>query len=233
MIREGREWLKSIARRLIYLYRSKEDAELGYWKKCFRKEGQTFQNAHYQRLLLAMAGEKDDGFLKGLRVADFGCGPRGSLAWVNSTDTKIGIDLLATAYLKQFSAVMRSHGMIYVNSTEKSIPIPAGYLDIVFTLNSFDHVADIDLMAAEIRRILKPGGELIGSFNLNEAKTKAEPNSLCEIWLRESFFAGYEISSWRVSARPQSGYLYQPLLDDKLIPVNGEPAILWVRARKL
>lgn len=226
-------WFKQIGRRLFYLFRSKEEAELGYWKKCFRKEGKSFHNEHYQKLLLAMAGETDDGFLRGLKIADFGCGPRGSLSWVHSTDTKIGIDLLATAYLRHFPAVMKTQGMIYVNSTEKLIPIPDAYLDTIFTLNAFDHVADIELMADEIRRILKPGGELIGSFNLNEARTKAEPHSLCETWLRESFFAGYEISSWRVSAKPQSGYLYQPFLVDELIPVDDGAAILWVRARKL
>lgn len=233
MISTGYSWFKQIGRKLFYLCRSKAGAELGYWKKCFRREGNTFQNEHYQRLLLAMAGEADDGFLRGLRIADFGCGPRGSLSWVSSTETKIGIDLLATAYLQHFPAALKTHGMIYVTSTEKLIPIPAAYLDTIFTLNAFDHVADIDLMADEIRRILKPGGELIGSFNLNEAKTKAEPHCLNETWLRESFFAGYEISSWRVSAKPKAGYLYQPLLDDKLLPVDHGPAILWVRARKL
>lgn len=94
-------------------------------------------------------------------------------------------------------------------------------------------MADIEIMAAELRRILKKGGELIGSFNLNEAKTKTEPHTLSESWLRNSFFAGYEISSWRISAKPQSGYLYQPLLDAKLLPVDDSPAILWVRARRL
>lgn len=233
MKRIGYEWFKALGRKLFYLFRSKEEAELDYWKKCFRKEGNTFQNAHYQRLLLAMAGEVDDSFLRDKRVADFGCGPRGSLSWIDSTETKIGIDLLATAYLQHFSAVMKKHDMIYVNATEALIPIPDAYLDIIFTLNAFDHVADIEIMAAELRRILKKGGELIGSFNLNEARTKAEPHTLSETWLRDSFFAGYEISSWRISAKPQSGYMYLPLLDDKLLPVDDSPAILWVRARRL
>lgn len=229
----GNKWCKTAGRRLFYLCRSKEQAELGYWKRCFRKEGHTFQNGHYQSLLLAMAGESDDAFLRDLRIADFGCGPRGSLSWIDSSETKIGIDLLATAYLKHFFAVMKTHNMIYVNATEKLIPIPDAYLDIIFTLNAFDHVADIEIMAAELRRILKPGGELIGSFNLNEAKTKAEPNTLSEAWLRDIFFAGYKKSSWRISAKPESGYLYQPLLDDKLLPVDDGPAVLWVRAQKL
>ena len=233
MIRTGYKWFKDIGRRLFYLFRSKEQAELGYWKRCFCIDNGVFDNAHYESLFLAMAGEADDGFLKGKRIADFGCGPRGSLSWVKSTETKIGIDLLTTAYLRNFASEMKTHGMIYVNATEELIPLPDAYLDIVFTLNAFDHVANIEIMAGEIRRILKTGGELIGSFNLNEPKTKAEPHSLSETWLRKSFFAGYEIISWLVSAKPQSGYLYQPLLDDKLIAVTGEPAILWVRARKL
>lgn len=130
----GCKWFKAIGRKLFYLFRSKEQAELGYWKKCFRKEGNTFQNAHYQRLLLAMAGEVDDGFLRDKRVADFGCGPRGSLTWIDSTEAKIGIDLLVKAYLRHFTAVMKTHDMIYVNATERLIPIPDAYLDIIIYL---------------------------------------------------------------------------------------------------
>jgi len=45
----------------------------------------TFANARYERLMLAMAEEPDDTFLKGKIVTDFGCGPIGSLTWVKST----------------------------------------------------------------------------------------------------------------------------------------------------
>jgi SAM-dependent methyltransferase len=224
--------LKQIGRNLFYFMRSKQGTELQYWKKCYKNESGAFHNTHYKRLLLGMAGETDDSFLTGKRIADFGCGPRGTLNWISSTDIKIGIDVLTPLYLQHFSGAMKSHGMIYISSTENMIPIPDAYLEVIFTLNAFDHVAFPDAMASELKRILKPGGELIGSFNLNEPKTKAEPQTLSETWLRNKLFDGYVISSWRVTAKPNSGYLYQPLLDDKLIPAKQEPAILWVRARK-
>ena len=212
--------LKQIGRNVFYLLRSKQGTELLYWKKCYQKEKGIFQNAHYKKLLLGMAGETDDTFLTGKRIADFGCGPRGTLCWVCSTDTKIGIDVLSTLYLQHFSSAMKNHGMLYVSSTEQMIPIPDAYLDVIFTLNAFDHVASPDIMASELKRILKPGGEMIGSFNLNEPKTKAEPQTLSETWLRNVLFDGFTISSWRISAKPNTGYLYQPLLDNKLLPAN-------------
>jgi SAM-dependent methyltransferase len=224
--------IKQIGRNLFYLCRSKHGAELAYWQKCYQNEGGTFQNSHYQKLLLGIAGEADDLFLANKRIADFGCGPRGTLSWVKSTETKIGIDVLSTLYLQHFGSAMKAQGMLYVTSTESFIPIPDAYLDVIFTLNAFDHVANPELMASELLRILKPGGEFIGSFNLNEPKTKAEPQTLTEPWLRKHFFAGYQITSWRVSAKPETGYLYQPLLDNALIPAKQEPAILWVRATK-
>jgi SAM-dependent methyltransferase len=225
------ERIKEIGRNLLYLCRTKHEAELAYWKKCFAKEG-GFSNEHYRKLLLGMAGEADDNFLADKRVADFGCGPRGTLCWIGSTDTKIGIDVLTAKYLELFGSVMKQHGMLYLSSTETMIPLPDAFLDVLFTLNAFDHVANPDVMGSEFRRILKPGGELIGSFNLNEPKTKAEPQCLQESWVRNHLLTGYEIISWRVTAKPTSGYLYQPLLDNKLLPVNNEPAILWVRAKK-
>lgn len=224
--------IKQIGRNLFYLFRSKHGAELAYWKKSYHNEGESFQNAHYQKLLLSMAGEADDLFLANKRIADFGCGPRGTLSWVTSTDTKIGIDVLSTLYLQEFGSAIKAQGMLYVSSTENIIPIPDAFLDVIFTLNAFDHVANPELMASELLRILKPGGDFIGSFNLNEAKTKAEPQTLTEVWLRKHFFAGYQITSWRVSAKPETGYLYQPLLDNALLPAKKEAAILWVRATK-
>ena len=38
-----------------------------------------FSNAHYEKLMLSIADEKDDNFLEGKIVGDFGCAPRCSL----------------------------------------------------------------------------------------------------------------------------------------------------------
>lgn len=53
-----------------------------------------------------------------------------------------------------------SHGMIYLKSTEKVIPLPSEFVDIIFTVNAIDHVNNFEIMCDEIIRVLKPGGIL-------------------------------------------------------------------------
>jgi len=50
--------------------------------------------------------------------------------------------------------------MIYLKSTEKVIPLPSEFVDIIFTVNAIDHVNNFEIMCDEIIRVLKPGGIL-------------------------------------------------------------------------
>src|SRR2546422_7507970 len=76
----------------------KQAREFRYWRKQWIKDGRHLRNSHYEHTLLAMAGEKDQTFLRDKVVADFGCGPRGSLCWATEARARIGIDVLADAY---------------------------------------------------------------------------------------------------------------------------------------
>ena len=87
--------------------------ELNYWQGRFKADNGNFGNTHYRKLMLAIAQESDDNFLKGKIVADFGCGPRGSLAWTDSPSRRIGIDVLVPIYLDFFGECMLGHGMDY------------------------------------------------------------------------------------------------------------------------
>lgn len=225
--------LKDIARKLFYAFMNKHSAELRYWKKCYQKDQQMFSNSHYGHLMLSMADESNAGYMEDKVVADFGCGPRGSLAWIPKARLKIGIDVLNLEYLKHFGASMKTHGMLYLTSTEDYIPLPDSSVDILYSMNSLDHVADLDRISLEIKRILKPGGELIGSFNLNNPPTKAEPQSLSVDLLKQSLLKGFEIRHLFVSAPNPEGYLYQPLLERNFIDPRGREAIMWVRASKI
>ena len=225
-------WLSQLGRSVFYALRSKHEVELGYWKKVYREAGGKFSGAHYKTLMLAMADETDDSFLSGKVVADFGCGPQGSLSWIKSSSCKIGIDILAAKYWEQFPLALNRQQMVYLTSTEEHIPLPDGFVDVLFTINALDHVANLEQMSREINRIIKPGGLLIGSFNLNNPPTKAEPVSLTEDLLRQKLFAGFEITKWLVSAAPRQGYLFGPLIDKKPIPISGKAGIVWVIATK-
>jgi len=218
-----------------YAFGTKASCEMSYWKRCFCREGNTFHNSHYRKLILAVAGEEDEGFLADKVVADFGCGPRGSLSWAENAGRRIGIDVLAERYQKAFPYELAKHGMEYITCSEQEIPLPSKTVDILSTVNALDHVRNLDAMCSEIRRIIKPGGLLIGSFNLNHRPTRAEPQLLTERRLDELLFTGFSIEQRRLSApgKVKSGEnLYAPFYTGNLRNPAEGPAFLWVRARK-
>lgn len=206
--------------------------ELRYWKERYTKEGGLLVNDFYEELMLSISNEEDDSFLKGKTVVDFGCGPRGSLIWAKSANMRIGVDILAQRYLECFPTEYLKHAMIYVASTEASIPIPDEFADIVYSVNSLDHVKNLKPMCDEIRRILKPGGEIIGSFNLNHAPDRAEPQRISEALIRDLLFKDYDLVHWWVSAPGPVDDLYRPLFSRNLKDPGKGEAYLWARMRK-
>ena len=222
------------------LFEKKHDAEFTFWKRRLKTEG-TFDNAHFRQLMLAMAEESTDDFLRGKVVADFGCGPRGSLVWATPASLRIGIDVLADRYYDEFRDQMLSHGMIYLTCTEHGIPLPSDFVDVMFTLNAIDHVDGFSEMCAEILRVLKPGGELIDSFNLDEPPTMCEPQQLDEEVVKEHLLTHLAVRSYRKVHRrhPKSVQSstaltarYAEFFDDTSLLERGRESVLWVRAVK-
>ena len=179
--------------------------------------------------MLAIAEEENEDYVAGKVIADFGCGPRGTLCWATGAERRMGIDVLANAY-RRFG--IDAHNMEYVKCSEKEIPLPAESVDIVFTLNAMDHVDDFDTMCKEILRILKPGGDFIGSFNLEEAATFAEPQCLTDSKVNDTLLRHLEINLYRVALQGPEEETYHHFFDNSVPPTSG-PRYLWVRARKL
>ena len=119
-------------------FQNKYRSELGFWQARFAEDNGTFENSHYEKILLAMAEQPNSNFLSGKIVADFGCGPRGSLAWAKPAAMRIGIDVLSDMYVDEFPGLVDLHGMTYLKSTEKVIPLPSNFVDCMFTLNAID-----------------------------------------------------------------------------------------------
>lgn len=155
---------------------NKYEGELSFWKAYYIQNG--FDNSVYEKMMLNIMGETDDSSFEGKVVADFGCGPQGTLVWTDKPKTKIGIDVLATRYFEEFPSELQKHDMIYVQSSENVIPIASDYVDYLITINSLDHVYNLDLIAKELKRILKSNGILLAAFNLNEPETECEPQKL-------------------------------------------------------
>lgn len=211
----------------------KHDGEMGYWKDQYRAEGNKFENAHYKKLMLDIAQESDDKFLDGKVVADFGCGPRGSLAWTDMPRIKLGIDVLARDYLENFGEELIKHNMIYVTSSESRIPIPDAFVDYLITINSLDHVDNLEQMSGEFLRILKPGGILLASFNLNEPQTECEPQTLTEEIVKNKILQYFEIESIRMAYKSEDT-AYQNMWNNNFVDslADNRPGVLWVRGKK-
>lgn len=227
------EQIKKVLRPVQNLLFKKNVAALSFWRRKFEIDQEKFTNSHYQKLMLAMAEESSADFLKGKIVADFGCGPRGSLVWAKSASLRIGIDVLADRYADEFTENLISHEMIYLKSTEKVIPLPSEFVDVIFTLNAIDHVDNFSLMCAEILRIMKPDGIFIGSFNLEEPASPSEPQRLNEKKIKENLLNKLEVQSYRVTKKGPENDLYKPFFNGDLSYEPGQEGFLWVKARKL
>ena len=212
--------------------RSKYESELDFWQKNYEDDGRNFRNDWYKPIMLAMAGEKNDTFLNKKIVGDLGCGPRGSLAWATNTHLNIGIDVLTDLYIDNFKECLLQHNMIYLKNTEQVIPIPSEFFDVLFTLNAIDHVDNFEEVCNEVLRVLKPDGEFIGSFNLNEPASATEPQCLTEEKIKEAILNKMEITHYRLSHKNKNGNPYQPFFDGSEKYIDGEIGILWVRAKK-
>ncbi len=227
-----RQALRPITRPLLNRLVPKYDAELNFWRSRFKIDEGKFSNSHYERLLLAMAEEPNDDFLSGKIVADFGCGPRGSLVWASSAFLRIGIDVLADRYADEFTDNIVSHGMIYLKCTENVIPLPSDFIDIMFTLNAMDHVDNFPATCKEVVRVLKPGGQFVGSFNLEEPRSTCEPQQLNEWIIKENLLNYLEVQSYRITQKGPKEDLYAPFFGRALSYDLGQEGYLWVRARK-
>jgi len=220
--------LRPIRNRFINKYTS----ELNFWRSRLEIDKGQFKNGHFERLMLAMAEKSSDDFLKRKIIADFGCGPRGSLVWASSAFLRIGIDVLADHYADEFKDNITSHGMIYLKSTEYVIPLPSNFIDIMFTLNALDHVDNFSHMCNEIIRVLKPHGEFIGSFNLEEPASFCEPQQLSERIINENLLNKLKIQSYRITKKGPKGNLYSSFFEGNLSYKSGQEGLLWVRAKK-
>jgi len=226
------ESLKNVLRPIKYCCTNKYSAELAFWRSRLKIDHGIFCNNNYQKLMLAIAEEPDDSFLEGKIIADFGCGPRGSLLWAKSAKLRFGIDVLAERYAEEFRDNIITHNMVYLKSTETTIPLPSKIINVMFTLNAIDHVNNFPVICAEIIRVIKPGGLLIASFNLEEPVSKAEPQKLTEQIIKKHLLNFFKIISYRITAK-ESKDIYEPFFSGNLSYQKGQEGILWVKAVKI
>lgn len=146
--------------------------EIIFWRYKKIVEGR-LNNNHFQEFFTNFFEYTKDDY-NGLKLLDIGCGPRGSLEWADNVEERIGLDPLADKYLKMEG---KHHQMKYVNSGAENMPFDNGYFDIVSSLNSLDHVDDLELSIKEIKRIVKKGGAFLLIADIHSFPTVAEPSN--------------------------------------------------------
>ncbi len=226
--------LASIIDRLIHKPVPKLDSELEFWRGWFAEHGSEPETEYYRKFMMDMGNVADAAFFDDKICLDIGCGPKGSLTWLTNVKVAIGLDPLADRYM-EFGVA--DHNMIYLQAESEKIPLPGNYVDIVFSMNSLDHVDNLDQSCKEIRRVLKKGGYLIGSFNLNEPKTVNEPWTLTESILEEKLFQGWSREYYEIRPKLNSNehfgpyrYFYEECSEELRQAVG--PKALWCRFKK-
>jgi SAM-dependent methyltransferase len=209
--------------------RIKYARETDYWQSVWESNGGSFQNHWYRDIFLAMAGEADDTFCSNKIVADFGCGPQGSLCWATGARARIGIDVLADFYSR---FPIAAQNMVYVCSGESMIPLPSNYVDVLFTRNAMDHVDNFPAMCAELLRVLAPGGIFVGDFNLNEPATVCEPQTLTLDYIQENLLRHLKVVHQRVAPCGPVNNRDLYFFEEPPAAAASALEILWVRAHK-
>lgn len=150
---------------------SKYVHEYMYWRKEFDKHGQ-LSNGHFEQIFTAHFNINKD-FYTGKKVLDIGCGPRGSLEWADNTAQRVGLDPLAEAY--EF-LIGDNQEMEYTPDFAEDISFPTGHFDIVTSINSLDHVDNLEKVVKEIQRVVSPGGHILIGVEVSPDKKLCEPS---------------------------------------------------------
>ncbi len=177
----------------------KENAEMAFWESRTLDNGM-LSNDHYEYFYTTHFGI-ENSYYRDKKILDIGCGPRGSLEWATEAQVRVGLDPLADAYRRLGT---ERHGMEYSANAAENIPYANEYFDIVCSLNSLDHVDNLNLVIPEIIRVLAPEGLFLLLTDIHLHPTVLEPAAFSwdiverfspELEIVEQFHFEYSVKS--------------------------------------
>jgi len=106
-------------------------------------------------------------------LVDIGFGPRGSLSFIwDEVGQFLGLDPLAKSYGPLGAS---EQPMVYIHSPIEDMPFPDASIDVVTSINSFDHVVNPSRGLGEVFRVLRPGGSFLLIVEMKAKATVCEP----------------------------------------------------------
>ncbi len=124
-------------------------------------------NLPYWRSLIAQVPE-EVRFEASTRVLDLGCGGCGILLGLDRGEL-VGVDPLMNRYLEKFPFLAERKDIRWIEGAAEEVTFD-GPFDVVFAINSFDHVFDPRLVVGTIRDSLKPGGHCVMTLNCHNTR---------------------------------------------------------------
>jgi SAM-dependent methyltransferase len=132
----------------------------------------TWHKLHQEAKYLSDLALDADAF-QGLKVLDVGAGPIPSATGFRGCSLYC-LEPLLHQYLEAGFPIHCYPGVTFVHAVAESIPFDDAFFDAVISVNAIDHVDDLPRTAAELQRVLKPGG-LFRMHVHYHAPTKCEP----------------------------------------------------------
>ncbi len=101
------------------------------------------------------------GLRAGERIVDIGCGPGSAVAAAASLGAEaVGVDP-STAMLRIARLRWRALGADWRVGTAESVPVDAGWGNVVWSIATVHHWKDLEAGLAEVARVLQPGGRFL------------------------------------------------------------------------
>ncbi len=101
-------------------------------------------------------------FCKGARVLDAACGEGyGAQILANTASHVTGIDISEHAVQHAQKRYSKLENLEFVTADCTKLPFEADQFDVVVSFETLEHLSEHELMLAEFRRVLQPGGFLI------------------------------------------------------------------------
>jgi len=165
-----------------------------------------------QKNVLRLISSINAGDISDLNILEIGCGSGGVIkefVQFGVTPANLaGVDLLLDR-LEQASADLK--GCSWINAYGQSLPFQAETFDMLLQFTAYSSILDFDIrkdMAAEMLRVLKPGGNILWyDFIWNPTNPQTRGIGLKEV---KSLFQGCVFSPVRITLAPPLTRLLLP-----------------------